>query len=79
VPGQQEALAGYISSAPPAASSHTDTSIKPQAEGVFLVGARFRGRAQFSGELWLAFNDAYSNYTTDNSGQITAIVNQTGP
>lgn len=75
-----EALVGYLGSAPPAAGSYTDTSIRPQAERVFLIGAQFRSRAQFSGELWLAFNDdAYSDYTTDNSGNVTATVQLVGP
>lgn len=73
-------LVGYPGSAPPAAGSYTDTSIRPQAERVFLIGAQLHGRTQFSGELWLAFNDdAYSDYTTDNSGNVTATVRLVRP
>jgi hypothetical protein len=75
-----EALVGYVGNSPPAAGSYTDTAIRPQAERVFLVGANFTGRVNLAGRLWLAFNDdAYSDNTSDNSGQVTATVTLTGP
>ena len=44
---------------------------------VFLVGGSFNSNGLPAGRLWLGFNDdAYSGYTVDNSGQVSASVSQ---
>lgn len=69
------ALIGYIGNSPPAVESYTSTSIRPQAEQVFVVGSSFQSPASPAGTLWFNFNDdAYSGYTIDNAGQVTAMV-----
>jgi hypothetical protein len=68
-------LIGYIGSAPPPAGSYTSPSILSEAQKVFFVGSNYSGNAADAGTLWLNFNDdAYSNVTFDNSGQVTATV-----
>jgi len=72
------ALIGYIGSAPPATGSYTSTSILTEAQKVFFVGSNLGVSVARAGELWLNFNDdAYSNNTGDNSGQVTATVTDT--
>lgn len=69
------ALIAYIGSAPPPAGSYTSTSILSEAQKIFVVGSNYSGTAANTGTLWLNFNDdAYSNATGDNSGQVTATV-----
>ncbi|MGH8908343.1 MAG: hypothetical protein ACRD0K_17995 [Egibacteraceae bacterium] len=69
------ALIGYIGNAPPPAGSYTSTSVLSEAQKVFFVGRIFQGSALQSGTLWLNFNDdAYSNITSDNSGQVMAAI-----
>ncbi len=72
------ALIGYIGDAPPAPGSYTSTSILPEAQKVFFVGSNFGVSIARTGVLWLNFNDdAYSNFTIDNAGQVTATVSVT--
>lgn len=74
------ALVGYIGNNPPAAGSYTSTSIRPEAQRVFLVGSSFQSSRLPAGTLWLVFSDdAYSAYTSDNSGQVTATLTLTVP
>jgi hypothetical protein len=74
------ALIGYIGSSPPAPRSYTNTSITSEAEKVFFVGSQFTATASQSGVLWLNFNDdAYSGYTADNSGQVSATATVSTP
>jgi hypothetical protein len=69
------ALIGYIGSAPPADGSYTSPAILPQALKIFYVGANYEAEATDSGTLWLNKNaDAYSGFTSDNSGHVTAKV-----
>lgn len=69
------ALIGYIGSAPPKDGSYTSSAILTQALRVFYVGASYAAEATESGELWLNKNaDAYSGFTSDNSGHVTAKV-----
>src|SRR2546426_733140 len=72
------ALIGYIGNNPPAAGSYTSTSILPEAQKVFVVGSAYNKAAPNTGTLYLNFNDdAYSDYTVDNAGQLTATVTVT--
>jgi hypothetical protein len=72
------ALIGYIGNAPPAPGSYTSTNILPEAQKVFFVGSNFDATITNIGTLWLNFNDdAYSNFTFDNAGQVTATVTTT--
>ncbi|MCL4487778.1 MAG: alpha/beta fold hydrolase [Chloroflexi bacterium] len=69
------ALVGYIGSAPPPAGSYISTNVITEAQKVFAVGSSYNGTAGNAGTLWLNFNDdAYSNNTADNTGQVTATV-----
>jgi hypothetical protein len=69
----QAALIAYIGDAPPAPLSYTSKNVRADALKIFLVGASFQDYAPISGQLWLAKNaDAYSGYTVDNSGAVTA-------
>jgi hypothetical protein len=72
-----DALIGYIGNSPPAPGSYTSKAALPEAKKIFLVGGNFNANAPRTGRLWLAMNaDAYSGYTVDNSGQVTAIIKQ---
>ena len=74
------ALIGYIGNNPPPAGSYTNPAILPEAQKVFLVGSSFGATEAVSGTLWLNFNDdAYSNNTSDNSGQVVASITDTPP
>lgn len=69
------ALIGYIGSSPPAVGSYTSASVLPEARKIFLVGSNLSTIVSSSGILWLNFNDdAYSSYTVDNYGQVTASI-----
>lgn len=70
------ALIGYIGSDPPPAGSYAgSTQWLPEAQRVFFVGSDLSMTSSLTGELWLAFNDdAYSGFTSDNTGQVTAHV-----
>lgn len=71
-----DALVGYIGDAPPAAGSYVSTSVLPEAQKIFYVGSNYSdSNLQRAGKLWLNINaDAYSGYTVDNSGSITATI-----
>ena len=72
-----DALIGYIGNSPPAPGSYTSKVVLPEAKKIFYVGGSYSANAPGTGRLWLAMNaDAYSGYTVDNSGQVTATVNQ---
>lgn len=72
---QWGALIGYIGSSPPAAGSYISTAIRPEAAKIFFVGSNYKASAPATGRLWLNKNaDAYSNYTADNHGQVSATV-----
>ncbi len=74
------ALIGYIGNNPPPAGSYTNPAILPEAQKVFLVGSSYGANETVSGTLWLNFNDdAYSNNTSDNSGQVVASITDTPP
>jgi hypothetical protein len=74
------ALEGYIGSAPPAPGSYTSPAILPEARKVFFVGAIYESATGGDGRLWLNKNaDAYSNYTVDNSGSVTASIRASTP
>jgi hypothetical protein len=76
--GHWAELISYTGPAPPPVGSYTSTAIAPQAKLITVVGSQFSGPSQYSGELWLGFNDdAYSAYTVDNAGQVTATVTVT--
>jgi hypothetical protein len=69
------ALVGYIGVSPPAQGSYTSAAIRAKAISVFYVGGSYEAKALTTGTLWLGKNaDAYSGYTVDNSGHITAKV-----
>jgi hypothetical protein len=69
------ALVGYIGASPPTQGSYTSATIRAKAINVFYVGGRYEAKAPTRGRLWLAKNaDAYSGYTVDNSGHVTAKV-----
>jgi len=74
--GNWDALIGYIGNSPPTPGSYTSDAVLSDAKKIFLVGANYSAsRAPGTGRLWLAMNaDAYSGYTVDNSGQVTATV-----
>lgn len=75
--GHWDALIGYIGNSPPAPGSYTSKAVLPEAKKIFYVGGSYSANAPGTGRLWLAMNaDAYSGYTVDNSGQVTATVNQ---
>ena len=66
-------LIAYIGDVPPPPGSYTSTSILSEARKVFFVGSNYSANVQLAGTLWLNFNDdAYSNFTIDNIGQVTA-------
>jgi hypothetical protein len=67
------ALIGYVGGSPPASGSYTSTAVRPQALRVFYVGGNYEAEVLHNGPLWLYKNaDAYSGYTVDNSGHVTA-------
>ena len=69
------ALVGYIGASPPAQGSYTSAAIRAKAISVFYVGGSYEAKALTTGTLWLGKNaDAYSGYTVDNSGHVTAKV-----
>jgi eukaryotic-like serine/threonine-protein kinase len=74
------ALMSYTGSAPPPPGSYTDSAIAPQAKLVRYVGSDLEISSwPYGGELWLAMNDdAYSDYTSDNSGEVIAVVTVRG-
>ena len=66
-------LIGYIGESPPPPGSYTKASVLTEAKKVFFVGSNYTANVQLAGTLWLNFNDdAYSNFTIDNIGQVTA-------
>src|SRR6266567_4897611 len=72
------ALIGYIGTSPPTAGSYTDPNILPEAKKVFAMGSAYNKAVTNAGILYLNFNDdAYSAYTVDNAGQVTATVTVT--
>jgi hypothetical protein len=78
--GSWDALLGYIGDSPPQRGSYTSTSVRPEAEKIFVVGSQYSQTAPRVGRLWLIFNaDAYSNYTVDNGGSVTATIAVTPP
>src|SRR5215469_15484736 len=67
------ALIGFIGTGPPAPGSYTSTGIRKKALKVFFVGKSYAARALVTGRLWLNKNaDAYSDFTSDNHGHVTA-------
>jgi len=70
------ALMSYTGSAPPPPGSYTSTAVASQAMLIDFVGSHLSSTSwPYSGELWLGFNDdAYSDNTSDNYGQVTAVV-----
>ena len=69
------ALVGYIGASPPAQGSYTSAAIRAKAISVFYVGGSYEAKTLTTGTLWLGKNaDAYSGYTVDNSGHVTAKV-----
>jgi hypothetical protein len=76
------ALMSYTGSDPPQPGSYTSTAVAPQANLVDYVGSHLSTTKfwPYQGELWLGINDdAYSGYTSDNSGQVTATITVTHP
>src|ERR1022692_1790231 len=76
------ALMSYTGSAPPQPESYTSTAVALQAMLIDYVGSNLRTTSwPRAGELWLGINDdAYSGNTSDNFGQVTAVVTvQPGP
>jgi hypothetical protein len=72
------ALISYAGPTPPLTGSYTSTEVASQTHFISLVGSRFSGTLLYAGELWLGFNDdAYSNNTSDNSGEVTATITVT--
>lgn len=72
---QWGSLVGYIGSSPPEPGSYASQSVRSQALKVFYVGRRYVAQARHTGTLWLDKNaDAYSNFTSDNHGHVTAQV-----
>ncbi len=72
------ALISYTGGSPPPTGSYTSTDVAADATLISLVGSQYSGNSQYAGELWLGFNDdAYSNYTSDNAGQVTATISVT--
>lgn len=69
------ALIGYVGNTPPAPGSYASAAIRPQALRVFYVGGNYEAEVLETGSLWLFKNaDAYSGFTADNSGHVTATV-----
>jgi hypothetical protein len=69
------ALIGYVGDSPPVPGSYASAAIRPQALRVFYVGGNYEAEVLKTGPLWLFKNaDAYSGYTADNSGHLTAKV-----
>jgi pimeloyl-ACP methyl ester carboxylesterase len=75
------ALMSYTGSSPPQPGSYTSTAVASQARLVDYVGSKLTtANWPYKGELWLGINDdAYSAYTSDNSGQVTALLTVTRP
>jgi hypothetical protein len=72
------ALISYVGPTPPPTGSYVSTEVASQAHFISLVGSQFSGTLLYAGELWLGFNDdAYSNNTSDNSGEVTATITVT--
>jgi hypothetical protein len=72
------ALISFTGASPPAIGSYTSTDAALDSNLIALVGSQFTGSSPYSGELWLGFNDdAYSGYTKDNSGEVTATITVT--
>ncbi|MBN1171069.1 MAG: CHAT domain-containing protein [Micromonosporaceae bacterium] len=74
--GHYDALVGYVGAKPPQRGSYTSTGVQSEARKVFVVGQHYStSAASRTGRLWLIMNsDAYSSYTTDNSGHVTATI-----
>jgi hypothetical protein len=67
------ALIGYVGSSPPVPGSYSSAAIRPQALRVFYVGGDYEAEVLRTGPLWLFKNaDAYSGFTSDNSGHVIA-------
>jgi hypothetical protein len=67
------ALIGYVGDSPPEPGSYASAAVLPQALRVFYAGGNYEAQVLRTGKLWLAKNaDAYSGYTADNSGHVTA-------
>lgn len=67
------ALIGYIGENPPGPGSYVNTEVITEARRIFVVGSGFITNVVFAGTLWLNFNDdAYSNATGDNAGEVAA-------
>jgi hypothetical protein len=74
------ALIGFIGTTPPAPGSYTSTGIRTKAMKVFFVGKNYAARALATGRLWLNKNaDAYSDFTSDNHGHVTAKISVLPP
>ena len=74
------ALIGYIGDNPPAPGSYSSVAVFPEVTKIFYVGEEYATSAPATGRLWLAKNaDAYSNYTSDNRGQVEAAVSVLPP
>jgi hypothetical protein len=73
---QWAAPMSYTGSAPPQPGNYTSTAVAPQAMLIDYVGGDLKTTSwPHAGELWLGINDdAYSGNTSDNYGQMTAIV-----
>jgi hypothetical protein len=74
------ALMFYMGSDPPQPGSYTSTAVAPQADRVDYVGSSLTTTKSwpYPGELWLGINDdAYSGNTSDNYGQVTAVITVT--
>jgi hypothetical protein len=72
---QWGALIGFIGSGPPEPGSYASASVRSRALKVFYVGGHYVAQARHTGTLWLDKNaDAYSNFTSDNHGHVTARV-----
>jgi hypothetical protein len=72
---QWGSLVGYIGSSPPEPGSYASKSVRSRALKIFYVGRHYEAWAGFAGTLWLDKNaDAYSNFTSDNHGHVTARV-----
>ena len=73
--GDLGALIGYIGDNPPKFGSYISSAIRPEAKKVFLVGSNSNHKKTQSGTLWLNINDdAYSGYTSDNKGSVSATI-----
>lgn len=68
-------LIGYIGTDPPEPGSYASKAVRSRALKIFFVGSHYVARARQTGTLWLDKNaDAYSNFTSDNHGHVTARV-----